>query len=76
MTICDERWFLSSPPLWTSGASPAGESEGRAGDAEPTHSAAGEQLQGVGTLAQPVQQEITGQLQIRLFSIFLFCFVF
>lgn len=68
--------FLSSPPLWTSGASPAGESEGRAGNAEPTHSAAGEQLPGVGTLTWPVQQEITGQLQILLFSIFYFVLSF
>lgn len=55
--------FLSSLPLWILGASAAGESEGRAGNAEPTHGAAGEQLQGVGTFAWPVQQEITGQLR-------------
>lgn len=52
--------FLTSLPL--SGTSPAGESEGRVGNAEPTNSTAGEQLQGIGTLAQPVRQEITGQL--------------
>lgn len=54
--------FLTSLPLWLSGTSPAGESEGRVGNAEPTNSTAGEQLQGIGTLAQPVRQEITGQL--------------
>lgn len=54
--------FLTSLPLWVSGTSPAGESEGRVGNAEPTNSTAGEQLQGIGTLAQPVRQEITGQL--------------
>lgn len=46
------------------GADPAGESESRAGDAEPTRCSAGEQLQGVGTLAWPVQHQITGQLRI------------
>ena len=45
-----------------SGALAAGDSEGRAGNSEPTHGAPGEQLQGVGTLAWPVRQEITCQL--------------
>ena len=48
-----------------SGAGSARESEGGAGNAEPTHSTAGEQLQGVGTLTWPVQQEITGQRRIH-----------
>ena len=52
---------LSTLPLWLSGANTAGESAGWAGNAEPTHGAAGEQLQGVGTLTWPVEQEITGQ---------------
>lgn len=65
--------FLSSPSR--SGAGTAGESEGRAGNAEPTHSAAGEQLQGVGTLTRPIQQEIAGPRKSLLFTSFiLFCF--
>lgn len=46
--------------LWISGACAGGEREGGAGNAEATNGAAGEQLQGVGALAWPVQQEITG----------------
>lgn len=61
---CDESWLsFYSLPLWLSGAGPVRESEGRAGNAKPTHSTAGEQLQGVGTLTWPVEQEITGQLR-------------
>lgn len=66
--------FLTSPPLWLSGANPAGESEGRVGNAEPTNGTAGKRLQGVGTLTQPVGQEITGQLALNC-SVFLKLFI-
>lgn len=39
----------------------ARESDGGAGGAEPAHGAAGEQLQGVGTLPWPVWEETPGQ---------------
>lgn len=61
---------LSSCLLWISGAGPAGESEGRVGNAEPTNGSAGEQLQGVGALAWPVREATTGQPTVCCFLFF------
>lgn len=60
--------------LLTPGAGPAGESEGRAGSAEPTNGAAGKQLQGVGALALPVGQKTPGRLTFHLFKSNCSCF--
>lgn len=58
--------LLHLPPL--AGGIAAGESEGGAGGPEPTHGAAGEQLQGLGTLPRPVWEETPGQPPFLLLS--------